>query len=452
MMANRLTSSAAVRRSLSAISVLFAGTMVTALLTFITQLLLARLLPIVDFGRIVALLATINFLTPIGTAGIGWFLLQVYGHELLGAARWLRPATAIVAISTGFGCTSLAIYVLFSDVSAFGRTFSVMTAVPILLGQVAVELVSSRFQLENRYNALTWWQATTQTGRFLVVGLAALVSVRSGIAVLAGYGLIGLLATVGGIALLRALWTGNLALTLEPVASRTEATEPNLRETISEAAPFALTTVFYILYFQGSVVILDWLSGGAAAATFNVAFVIVAAIFLVPNVIYMKYLVPKLYRWGKHDRGRFEAAFHVGVPVMTALGVIFWIAIAWGAHPLIALLFGGKYAAASLILIILSASIPVRFAQATYSSVFITKEEMKSKVIYLGLAAIAGCMLNFALIPVMGIAGAAIATVAAEVVLLALQVHGTARYIKDIDIGSTFRPSTFFAALRHLAT
>jgi O-antigen/teichoic acid export membrane protein len=452
MIANRLILPEAVRRSLSAVSILFAGTIVTALLTFVTQLLLARLLPIADFGRIAALLATINFLTPIGTAGLGWFLLQVYGRELVGASRWLRSAATIVGISTGLGCTSLAIYVLCSDIGAFGRTFGVITAISILLGQVAVELASARFQLENRYNALTWWQATTQTGRFLVVGLATLASFRSGIAVLAGYGFIGLLATVGGIALLRALWTKKLVLASEPAARWTEASEPNLRETISEAAPFALVTAFYILYFQGGVVILDWLSGGAAAATFNVALFIVAAIFLVPNVIYMKYLVPKLYRWGEHDRGRFEAAFHVGVPIMTALGVIFWIAIAWGAHPLIALLFGAKYAGASPIVIILSASIPIRFAQATYSSVLITKEQMKSKAAYLGLAVIISFVLSVILIPVMGIAGAAFATVSAEVVLLALQVHGTARYVKDIDIGSTFRLSTFLAALRHLAT
>ena len=81
-------------------------------------------------------------------------------------------------------------------------------------------------------------------------------------------------------------------------------------DTLSESGPSTLVTVFYLLYFQGTVLVIAWLVGPTAAAECNAAFLIFSALAL----IYVKFLAAKLCRWAEKDRATFAAAFHVGVP------------------------------------------------------------------------------------------------------------------------------------------
>ena len=84
--------------------------------------------------------------------------------------------------------------------------------------------------------------------------------------------------------------------------------------------PFALMTMFYVCYFQGPVAVLEWIKGGTAAGVYNSAFLVISAISLIPTVIYMRLLMPRLCRWAEHERAVFTSAFHVGVPAMALIG------------------------------------------------------------------------------------------------------------------------------------
>jgi O-antigen/teichoic acid export membrane protein len=434
------------------LSVLFTGTLVSSGLSFVSQMLVARSLPIVEVGRLAALLAAINFLTPIGSAGVNWFLLQIFGRERGRAVRWLPNCARLVAATSMLACCGLAAYIGFSDVRRFGAGFVLCCSVPILLGQTAVELSTARFQLEDRYNGLAIWQALTQAGRCLVVVLAV-VGGLGGAAVLAGYGLVGALGTGSGALLLAGLGSARLRLAGAEGPERDEAEDrhaPSFWETAVQALPFALVTMFYVLFFQGGVVILDWLAGAAAAAVYNAAFLIVAAISLVPQVIYMKFLTARIYRWAEHDRGTFNAALHVGIPTMAGLGLLGGLMSAVLAPWLVPLLFGGRYEGAVLALAILSAGIPVRFVQTAYSSAFVSRAEVSQKARYLGISAVTTVAANFILVPWVGVNGAAVANVLAEIVLLFLNMHGVMRHIPAFNLGDTFRPSVVRSSLRHL--
>ena len=86
------------------VSVLFTGAAASAGLSFLAQFLLTRRLPVTDFGRLAALLAVINFLIPMGSAGVNYFLLRALwtGRSRrgpLGASlHYLRFATALACI------------------------------------------------------------------------------------------------------------------------------------------------------------------------------------------------------------------------------------------------------------------------------------------------------------------------------------------------------------------
>jgi O-antigen/teichoic acid export membrane protein len=440
-------------RFLATMSVLFTGTLVTSGLAMVTQVLLARLLITTDYGEIAALLAAINFLTPIGSAGVSIFLLQVFGREHAAAKRWFRSSAILVALTSSLSALALTAYVFSGEQFGEMRPFILLYSIPILLGQIMVELTSARFQLEDRYGALAIWQTCTQLGRFATLMLAAALSINSINFVLGGYAGIAVLVNALGLLFWRGLSRNDLRLGyVAPATPSAKAPQsrPSVLQTLKEAGPFALVTVFYVVNAQGATVILNWLAGAAAAALFNVAYLIVATICLVPQVIYLKFLISKLCRWAEHDRRTFAAAFHVGLPAMLLLGLLFWGAIVVSAKWIIMLLFGARYAGAEPSLIILALVIPVRFAQVTYGSLFINGRETTQKVTYMGLSAAITFILNALLVPSLGVVGAAIANVIGETAMLGLYVYGTAHHILGIDVAATFRPSTFKASLNRL--
>ena len=69
---------------LTRILALLSGTFGSALLGFVTQLLLARALNVADYGGLAALLAMVNIVGTFAGYGVGWFWLQVFGREGVG--------------------------------------------------------------------------------------------------------------------------------------------------------------------------------------------------------------------------------------------------------------------------------------------------------------------------------------------------------------------------------
>ena len=334
---------------MSIITVLFTGTLAFSVLAFLTQVLLTRQLPIADVGLVAALLAVINFLTPLATAGVNYFMLQSFGREGRAAVRWLPPSTRLAAMATFLSSIALAIYVLQrGSEDRAGFAWVLLTSVPILLGQVFAELASACFQLDGRYTSLSAWQGVTQTGRF-AVAITASAFAASLRGILAGYAAIGLLTTVAGTLLLRDFRQRQLRPQYRANLGRRHAatviSSPTLARTARQSLPFALMTMFYVLYLQGPIVTLEWLNGGTAAGIYNSAFLIISAMSVVPTVLYMKFLLPKICRWAEHDRGVFRAAFHVGVPMMMLAGVCLMVLVMSLGSWLLPVLFGQDYAA-----------------------------------------------------------------------------------------------------------
>jgi O-antigen/teichoic acid export membrane protein len=407
--------------------------------------MLVRLLVPADLGRFAALLAAVNFFTPIAGAGVNWFLLQAFGREGWAALRWLRPMALLIGLATSLSAAALGIYA-----ARTANDYAVATALAaatILLGQVAVELASARLQLTGSFGGLALWQTVTQAGRLAVVGFVACKPAGSFTTVLSGYAAVSVLTIAIGGVLLHGLWTGRAVLSGHGGFERITSTAVSVRRAAQEAGPFALVTMFYVLYFQGVVVILEWLKGGEAAAQYNAALLILSAICLIPNVIYMKLLVAPLSRWVVHDRRTFEAAFHLGVVAMGLLGIVLMIATLVGAPSVITLLFGDRYAAAVPVLMLLALVIPIRFVQSAYSSLFISRKETARKARYLAIGALTTVIVSFGLIPAVGIEGAALANALAEAILLVLHIRGAARHIEGISVRATASCATLRSAM-----
>lgn len=439
---------------LSRVFMLLCGTAGNAVIAFLTQLLLTRTLTVADYGRLSALMAAATLATPLAGLCIGWFWLELYGRENAGAARWGGATLRATVLTLAFAFLVLGLYVAFTRRGEEVFAVAWLWICLVLCGQTFSETRAIRLQLEERFVGLSLWQVVPQLLRSGVVLSLFALDALSGSGVLAGYGLVGGLVFAFSLPSLVRMTTGRVRIggaAAHPAAAVTVESreQPGMAECVRAALPYALVTFFFLSYSLGILVMVELVMGREAAARYNVSYLVYAALGLVPSVVYTKYLASKIFRWWTHDRRMFQAAFHLGVFVHLIFGLVLGGAIALTAGWVIPLLFGPEYAASAVVLQILAIAVPIRFVQHGYGSVLFSKEHIRRKVFYMGVAALLSIGFLLLLAPSFGMAGAAMAAVLAELVLLLLYVAGAARHVEGIDVLAPFRWKTIVAARKY---
>ena len=423
-------------KSLGRLVVLAGSTVGSAGLGFLVQFALARALDMAEFGHVAALLAIVNILAPLTSCGVGWLWFQVYGSEGWSAHRWMSVSLRAVGLSSTAAVVLMVVYV--STTERQSTASICVEMVVILLAQGLTELTASRLQLEERFGLLAAWQLLIPTGRVIAVTVVLAIGYRSLADVLVAYAIVAGISCAVSIVSLEQVRRGRIRLAGHGAVAKTARPAPGLREVFATSAPFILMTTFYLVYSQGIVAIVERLLGPDDAATYNVAFLVLSAVFLAPSVIYTKFLVSKIFRWWAQDRPMFVATLHVGVATQFVLGIISMVIVLIAAPVVVPLLFGARYATAVPLIMVLAPAIPIRFVQHSYASAFYSPQHMWRKVSYMGIAAALSLCLNVVLTARIGLTGAALSAVVAELSLLLLFFWGTARHIDGVDVWATF--------------
>ena len=410
------------RQALKTISLLWVGSLLGAGCAFLIQIVLARHLEPFEFGNFSAAFATVALFTPLAGFGISQYWLKVFGQEGWGATRWLRGTFHFIIIST---LSVFALLVIWSLLGPHDKSmqFILLALSFYIFGQVAIELVGSKLQLEERYTYLAIWQLLPHLMRLIFVSIFAFLLKESltGEKVVLVYAVISILfAVLGGFQLLH-MTKGNFDLKGHLVKSKIINTSTiNLRMLISQVWPFGLAGLFHLIYFQSDIILVKYITGAEAAGVYNVAFTIMVAVLIFPGIVYQKFLLPKMHRWAHHDRKRFYQVYRQGNVIMLLLGTVamllIWVIAPWG----VPFLFGEAYQDAISLLMVLAVSTPILFLASSVGATLVTQEHMKRKVKYMGTVALINIVLNIILIPSFGAYGAAIATVLSNMILLSM--------------------------------
>lgn len=403
---------------------------------FFTQIVLARELTPTRYGVFAAALTTVTLVAPLAGFGVQGFWLKSFGAEGWRATRWLSASLRFCIMST------MVVLLLITGWAAWGPhspTFQrlLFCLMPVVVASLFMELVSGKFQLEERYTALALWQILPQVARLLMICLATIAVPRQisleGIASI--YSAVSLLLVMVGLTSVRDMAYGRLALkghgrsaaNLAP--DNLDGARAELRDVVRNAWPFGLAGISYYIYFQSDIILLQYLSGPEAAGVYTVAFNVMAAVYLFPGAIYQRFLLPKIHRWARHDRARFLHVYRVGNGSMLLLGVTATVAIMVLAPIVIPALFGTAYRQAASLLSLLAFCAPVRFLATSVGATLVTQQHMRRKVLYMGVVAVVNVSLNLVLIPLYAAKGAAMATVASECTLLVLYLYAVRRHV-----------------------
>lgn len=216
------------KQAVKTISLLWVGSIMGAGCAFLTQVLLARELGPAAFGAFAAALAMVMLVAPLASFGVGGFWLKAFGEEGWQAVRWLRGSLKYTLLNTFLVLTGLFCWAMFGPHDVSTRELLMVLSV-YLLGQVAVELVSAKLQLEERYLGLALWQFLPHLMRLMLVAMLALVinKLMTLHNVAYAYGLISVLVFLFGALLMWRMYGGHLALKGHGKASKS-ASHPAL--------------------------------------------------------------------------------------------------------------------------------------------------------------------------------------------------------------------------------
>ncbi len=419
----------------NSISILWLMQLISGVCAFLTQVFLARYFEVGEYGSIVAALAIITLVSPLAGFGIGSFWLRCFGKEGWKAFRWVNPSIKFVLATSVITFSLVMFWALFIESNSLVRILVMFFSI-FIFSQVVLELASSAFQLQSKYKELAILQSLPNIFKFLVV-IIVIVASFNVMSLAYGYLITGLALLLYCLLFVKKLVKSDINLHGHGARPKNFLIEKNLRtmQVLHTAWPFALAGVFYFIYFQLDLIMINSMLGPEFSGKYNTAVVILTAIYTIPSVVFQKYLLPKYHIWAEHDKQRFYKIFCYSNRIVFLVGIAIGIVTAFLSHWIIELLFGVDYHDAGIVLLILSLCIPLRYLSTSVGAALVTGTNMRRKVVYQGIVALCNVLLNLMLIPRMGIIGAAISTVLSEALLLALYIFGAMRHVFVLNNG-----------------
>lgn len=407
------------------IAQLWLSSLVSAGFAFLIQILLARTLEPESYGVFMAALIIITSLVPLVGFGVHSYWLKAFGNEGWKAMEWLPGSFKFLLKSSLIGICLIIFWAFIGGHDSITKII-LLVLLPYLLGQMFLELVSAKFQLEERYKALAIWQMIPNMLRFVLVLVSFILikSLENLISVAIIYSVVSFGVCLFGFFQLNKMKRGNFNLMGHSLleGNKSEKTIITKKSDFFGIAkvtwPFGLASLFHLIYFQSDIVLIKYLTGSSEAGIYAVAFTIITATLLLPSVIYQKFLLPKLHRWSSQNRELFYNVYKKGNLLMLAIGIIVMIGILIASDWFIYNLFGSKYEQSISLLKVLSINIPILFIASSVGAVLVTQEHMKLKVKIMGAVALMNVVLNMLIIPKFGALGAACTTIISNVILL----------------------------------
>jgi len=361
-----------------------------------------------EFNTALSLAALAFALTNLGV--VQYTVREVAGDRSL-ASRFLTNFVALrVGLFVPAAVVALGTGILLGY--EWGLLLSVGLACAYYAAQSLIEYAHGLFQaFENlRFQALS---VILEKGLVIVGGGALLLAVASPSLTLAGMAV--------GMAVAMACtmwWVGRKIAPLHRDEFDTQFIGRSLRTLV----PFALAGVFGMMYFRVDTVIVEAMLGTVAAGQYGLAFRIVEALHLLPFIVVHASLYPRLSNLAKEARyHEVRKLIRFGAGVLTAASVLITVALSLMAPTLI-----GWVATDPLLdpagptLRLLSWVFPATCLRVLLYATLLALNDQRFIAAAIGTAVLFNIVMNFVLLPVLGIEGAALATIGSELALLAV--------------------------------
>lgn len=196
-------------------------------------------------------------------------------------------------------------------------------------------------------------------------------------------------------------------------------------KSLKESWPFALSTIFAYLYYYIDSLFLGVMKGDESVAFYNIAYKILFIAIIIIGFFYSG-LFPIATKYAKEDKELYYKILEKAYKLILSFGILFALGCFFFSADILTLAFEQKYIESIGPTQILGANaIIISFNILLSHLVLEVFNQQKKSTIASGIGAAANIILNFSLIPTLGIIGAAIATIATECIVGALLLYFT---------------------------
>ncbi|GEM_PF-2640440 len=208
------------------------------------------------------------------------------------------------------------------------------------------------------------------------------------------------------------------------------------RVLLAQSWPLMAGSALSTVYFSLDSIMLRFFQGSEAVGIYSAMYKIVFGFYLFAT-LYANSIFPVFSQLFTHARDEFTNLYRRSVQLMAGFGFLFGLAITLFARPIIQMFFGEAYLGGTLTLQISIWSIMIFLVGVILYDALIVAGKQKELLWSVLISTALNALLNFIMIPMWGMAGAALATVIAQVAQLLLNIY----YLKVI------MPLNFFSLI-----
>ncbi|MCD6162244.1 MAG: flippase [candidate division Zixibacteria bacterium] len=187
---------------------------------------------------------------------------------------------------------------------------------------------------------------------------------------------------------------------------------------IKQSAPLGITAILITIYYRADLIMLSIIKGDQAVGCYNSAYALVNGLLLV-SATFSSTLLPRMSSYFKREPDKLDVLYQTGFKYLLFFGMAAAFGAAFLAEPIYRLIYPEAYLPGANALKILIWAMAMMFVNTLQNALMIARD-LKKRLMYLtGAGAFVNIILNLILIPPYGFAGAALATVASELITAA---------------------------------
>ena len=191
---------------------------------------------------------------------------------------------------------------------------------------------------------------------------------------------------------------------------------PEWKLFIKDSVWIGISIILLQIYSNFDMVMLGFMKTNQDVGLYSAAYKLI--LFLVAiGSFYNNSIFPVISRYAKESKPQLKRFVSKNIAFIWMVGIGLWLVLFLFAPQLILLAYGDKYMGSVRAFQILSLTIVIGIMRLIYSSVLVAFNKIRKSLWGVGVGCGINVILNFLLIPLYGIVGAAVATVIGEIII-----------------------------------
>ena len=206
-----------------------------------------------------------------------------------------------------------------------------------------------------------------------------------------------------------------------------------LKYFLKESLPIALSGIIWVIYYNIDIVMLSSMKGDAPVGIYSAPYRLSEPLIFIPQALMIS-LFPIMSESFKNSKDRLIKSYRLSFKYLLIISIPIVIGTTLIADKIILLIYDASFVNSTSVLQILIWALVFASVNSVLLTLLISMDKQKLNTLSTGLCAIVNITLNLILIPILSYNGAAIATVATNIVLFVASFYFVSKYLHVLPV------------------